>query len=75
MNKYYFKEFVETLVAGLRAVEKAESPIRHIHPVMVREGDLSEGGRADFGLGESDVTDLPSELPPAPVLTEVGDRN
>ena len=22
-----------------RAIEKAESPIRHIHPVMVREGD------------------------------------
>ena len=34
-----FREFVDTLVAGLRAIEKAERPIRYIHPVMVREGD------------------------------------
>ena len=39
MNKYYFKDYVDTLVVALRAIEKAESPIRHIHPVMVREGD------------------------------------
>jgi len=51
MNKYFFKEFVETLVAGLRAIEKAESPIGQIHPVMVRENNLSPEGRRDFGLG------------------------
>ena len=70
-----FKEFVDTLVVALRMIEKAESPIRHIHPVVVREGDLNSSGREDFGLAENDVTDQPSELPPAPVLTEVGERS
>ena len=70
-----FREFVETLVAGLRAVEKAESPIRHIHPVMVRECDLSDTGRADFGLGQAEPVDPAPSLPSAPVLTEVGDRS
>ncbi|MHB8896620.1 MAG: hypothetical protein ACYC99_15775 [Candidatus Geothermincolia bacterium] len=69
-----FKEFVDTLVVALRLIEKAESPIRHIHPVAVREGDLSREGLADFGLGESDLVDFAPELPAAPVLTEVGDR-
>ncbi|MBU4194112.1 MAG: hypothetical protein KKE79_04780 [Actinobacteria bacterium] len=33
-----FREFVDTLVVALREVESAESPIRHIHPVLVHEG-------------------------------------
>jgi len=68
-----FKEFVDTLVVALRIIEKAESPIRHIHPVVVREGDLNTSGREEFCLEGNDVTDRPSELPPAPVLMEVGD--
>ncbi len=32
-----FREFVDTLVAALRQVERLESPIRHIHPVALRE--------------------------------------
>ncbi len=33
-----FREFVDTLVAALREMEKAEAPISHIHPVLVHEG-------------------------------------
>ena len=65
-----FKEFVDTLVVALRIIEKNDSPIRHIHPVAVREGDLSDDGRADFGLGDPGL----AELTTPPVLTEVGDR-
>ncbi len=68
-----FKEFVDTLVVALRAIEKSESPIRHIHPVAVREGDLSNAGRSDFGLPQGDPVGLTSELPSIPILTEVGD--
>ena len=32
-----FREFVETLAAALRQVDKLESPVRHIHPVLLRE--------------------------------------
>jgi len=46
-----FKEFVDTLIVALRTIEKSESPIRHIHPVAVREADLSAEGQRDFGLG------------------------
>jgi len=73
-----FKEFVDTLVVALRAIEKSESPIRHIHPVAVREGDLSERGRSDFGLGfpvREDEALAENESPPPvtqPVFTEVG---
>jgi len=73
-----FKEFVDTLVVALRLIEKAESPIRHIHPVAVREADLSPDGQRDFGLGfpvcedEADVGASP--LSTVPVLTEVGDH-
>ena len=66
---------MDTLVAAQRAIDKTESPVLHIHPVVVREGDLNSSGREDFGLAENDVTDQPSELPPAPVLTEVGERS
>jgi hypothetical protein len=75
-----FKEFVDTLVVALRLIEKAESPIRHIHPVAVRESDLSSEGCRDFGLGfpvnedsalgDGDLV----ELSVPPVLKEVGDR-
>jgi hypothetical protein len=71
-----FKELVDTLVVALRLIEKAESPIGHIHAVAVREGDLSDEGRCDFGLGfpvredvalgESDLV----ELSTPPVLTQ-----
>ena len=69
---------MDTLIVALRAIEKTESPIRHIHPVAVREGDLSTDGQRDFGLGfpvredEADVGASP--LPTVPVLTEVGDH-
>jgi hypothetical protein len=52
---------VDTLQAALREIDKRESPIHHICPVMVREGDLSDEGRADFGLGED--TPHPDPLP------------
>jgi len=76
-----FKEFVDTLVVALRLIEKAESPIRHIHPVAVREVDLSDEGRYDFGLGfpvrEDEVPGDAGliDLTTPPVLTEVGDRS
>lgn len=73
-----FKEFVDTLVVALRQIEKSESPIRHIHPVAVREADLSAEGQRDFGLGfpvcEDEAEDEASPLSTVPVLTEVGDR-
>ena len=73
-----FKEFVDTLVVALRIIEKAESPIRHIHPVAVRETDLSAEGKIDFGLGfpvcEDDPDTEASPLSTVPVLTEVVDH-
>jgi len=47
-----FRDFVDTLQVALREMDKRDSPMTHIHPVMVREGNLSGEGRADFGLGE-----------------------
>jgi len=41
-----FKEFVDTLVVALRKIEKMENPVRHLHPVIVQEGnvkDISQG--------------------------------
>ncbi len=47
-----FKDFVETLLAALKKIERTENPvIRHIHPIVVRENccegrqqeELSEG--------------------------------
>ena len=35
-----FREFVDTLVVALRQIEKAESPMAHIHPVIVQESQL-----------------------------------
>ena len=58
------------MVVALRIIEKNDSTIRHIHTVAVREGDLSDDGRADFGLGDPGL----AELTTPPVLTEVGDR-
>ena len=73
-----FKEFVDTLVVALRTIEKTESPIRHIHPVTVREADLSAEGQRDFGLGfpvREDEADTDASPPQSvPVLTEVGDH-
>ncbi len=47
-----FKEFVDTLVAAMRQVDKIESPIRHIHPVVLRDGlTLQQGpGPGEEGL-------------------------
>ncbi len=39
-----FREFVDTLMVALRQVESSESPIRHIHPVVLREGSAGEPG-------------------------------
>jgi hypothetical protein len=36
-----FREFVETLQAALREIDKRESPMAHIHPVIVRESGLA----------------------------------
>ena len=51
------------------------TPIRHIHPVVVREGDLNSSGREQFGLGEAELVDPAPSLPSDPLLTEVGDRS
>ena len=63
---------------ALRTIEKSDSPIRHIHPVAVRETDLSPEGQRDFGLGfpvcEDEAEVEASPLSTVPVLTEVGDR-
>ena len=76
--KDVFKEFVDTLVVALRIMEKVESPIRHIHPVAVRQADLSEEGRRDFGLGfpvcEDEEGADASPLWTKTVLTKVGDH-
>lgn len=65
-------------MVALRIIEKVDSTIRHIHPVAVREADLSEDGRRDFGLCypvcEDEAGDDPVTLEPFPVLPEVGDR-
>ena len=43
-----FREFVDTLVVALRQVEKAENPMAHIHPVIVRDAP-PEIGAGDYG--------------------------
>jgi hypothetical protein len=35
-----FREFVDTLTVALRQIEKANSPIKHIHPVVLKESSL-----------------------------------
>ncbi len=36
-----FKDFVDTLLAALRKIERTENPlIRHIHPIVIRESGL-----------------------------------
>ncbi|MCJ7745819.1 MAG: hypothetical protein MUP40_05975 [Actinobacteria bacterium] len=37
-----FREFVDTLLVALRQIEKDDSPMRHIHPVIVRDRALSD---------------------------------
>ncbi len=37
-----FREFVDTLVVALREMEKAEAPICHIHPVIVKDNLSSQ---------------------------------
>ena len=36
-----FREFVDTLVVALRQMDQAESPVKHIHPVIVRESQIA----------------------------------
>jgi hypothetical protein len=38
----YFREFVDTLAAAIRKEDPAESPVMHIHPVLVRDGSPHE---------------------------------
>ena len=40
-----FREFVDTLVAALRQIEKAESHIKHIHPVLDKPPPIKHAGR------------------------------
>jgi len=44
MNKYYFREFVDTLAVALRKVEQVESPVHHIHPVFLRDDTPRDPG-------------------------------
>jgi hypothetical protein len=37
-----FREFVDTLAAAVRKEDSAESPVMHIHPVLVRDGSPPE---------------------------------
>ena len=48
-----FREFVDTLVVALRAIDR-DNPIRHIHPVTIREADSSVAGSTgpDLRSGE-----------------------
>ena len=39
-----FREYVDTLVVALRQIEKAESPMRHVHPIVLRETPLPQAG-------------------------------
>lgn len=39
-----FREFVDTLVVALRQIERAESPIKHIHPVVLKDASLFDAG-------------------------------
>jgi hypothetical protein len=36
-----FREFVDTMVAAVRAMDKREAPMAHIHPVIVRANGLA----------------------------------
>jgi hypothetical protein len=44
-----FKEFVDTLVVALRQIEKADSPMKHIHPIVLHEvpAHLTDAPRLD----------------------------
>ena len=39
--KDFFKDFVDTLVAAQRAIDRRESPLAHIHPFIIREAGLA----------------------------------
>jgi hypothetical protein len=42
-----FKEFVDTLISALRQIEKAESPMKNIHPIVLHEvpSDLTDAAQ------------------------------
>lgn len=39
-----FKEFVDTLVVAVRQVDRGDSLLRHIHPVVLRDGFTLDDG-------------------------------
>jgi hypothetical protein len=39
-----FREFVDTLAVALRQIEKAEDPVLHIHPVVLRDDTSRDPG-------------------------------
>ena len=39
-----FREFVDTLAVALRKVEQVESPVHHIHPVILRDDTPRDPG-------------------------------
>jgi hypothetical protein len=39
-----FKEFVDTLAVALRKIEQAEGPLRHIHPIVLRNDTPRDPG-------------------------------
>lgn len=36
-----FRDFVDTLVVALREIDKRESPMTHVHPIIIRENGLA----------------------------------
>ena len=39
-----FREFVDTLVVAMRQIEKAQDPVRHINPVILRDDTPRDPG-------------------------------
>jgi hypothetical protein len=39
-----FREFVDTLAVALRKIEQVESPVHHIHPVVLRDDTSRDPG-------------------------------
>jgi len=39
-----FREFVDTLLVALRQIEKAQDPVLHIHPVILRDDSPRDPG-------------------------------
>lgn len=51
-----FKDFVDTLLAALKKIERAENPIiRHIHPIFIRENGFVTGDSEEVSEGAPDA--------------------